>query len=50
MRNPPNTIMHGDGPRVKARIGDAVNCRKAISEAIAKRAYEIYQHQCCRSG
>lgn len=35
---------------IKARIGDAEGCRKAISEAIAKRAYEIYQDQGCRPG
>lgn len=35
---------------IMASIGNAANCRKAISEAIAKRAYEIYQDQGCRPG
>jgi hypothetical protein len=50
MKIPPNTTIHGEGHRVKAGIGNAANCRKAVSEAIAKRAYEIYQHQGCRPG
>jgi hypothetical protein len=40
----------GEKPLVKVRIGNAAKCRKAISEAIAKRAYEIYQNQGCRTG
>ena len=38
------------GHLVKAKIGNAADCRKAISDAIERRAYEIYQHQGCRPG
>jgi hypothetical protein len=50
MKIRPNATMRGEEHLVRAKIGNALNCRKAISEAIAKRAYEIYQHQGCRSG
>ena len=33
-----------------AKIGNAADCRKGISAAIAKRAYEIYQSQGRRLG
>jgi Protein of unknown function (DUF2934) len=39
-----------EGHLVKAKIGNAADCRKAISDAIERRAYEIYQHQGCRPG
>jgi hypothetical protein len=47
---PLSSTMRDEGHWVKAKIGDTANCRKAISEAIAKRAFEIYQHQGCRPG
>ena len=50
MKIQPNATIRDEGYLVKARIGNAVNCRRAISDAIAKRAYEIYQHQGCRPG
>ena len=50
MKIPPSSTMRDEGHWVKAKIGDTSNCRKAISEAIAKRAFEIYQHQGCRPG
>jgi hypothetical protein len=50
MKIPPTSTMHDEEHWVKAKIGNTANCRKAISEAIAKRAFEIYQHQGCRPG
>jgi hypothetical protein len=50
MKIQPNTAVCGERHLVKARIGDATNCRKAISEAIAKRAYEMYQEKGSRPG
>jgi hypothetical protein len=40
----------GERHWAKARLGNAASCRKAISEAIAKRAYEIYENRGCRPG
>jgi len=50
MKTPPTSTMHDEEHWVKAKIGNMANRRKAISEAIAKRAFEIYQHQGCRPG
>jgi hypothetical protein len=50
MKIQPNTAICGKQHLAKATIADAANCRKAISEAIAKRAYEIYQEKGCRPG
>jgi hypothetical protein len=50
MKIPPSSTMHDEGHWVEAKIGITANCRKAISEAIAKRAFEIYQQQGYRSG
>jgi hypothetical protein len=50
MKIQPNVTTRREGHLVKARIGNAAECRKAISEAIAKRAYEIYQEKGCRPG
>ncbi len=50
MKIQPNATIRDEGHLVKARIGNAVNCRRAISDALAKRAYEIYQNQGCRPG
>jgi hypothetical protein len=35
---------------IDVKIGNAVDCRKTISAAIAKRAYEIYQREGLRPG
>jgi hypothetical protein len=50
MKIQPNTAICGKQHLAKATIADAANCRKAILEAIAKRAYEIYQEKGCRPG
>lgn len=36
--------------RIKVKIGDSQACHQAISAAIAKRAYEIYQRRGCGPG
>ena len=33
----------GEAPATHLRIGDAMECSKAISDAVARRAYEIYE-------
>lgn len=43
-------IVPGRSNLIPARIGNASDCRKGISEAVSKRAYEIYQRQGCRPG
>lgn len=43
MTNKPLTAESGEAPATNVRIGDATECRKAISNAVAKRAYEIYE-------
>src|SRR5580700_12122567 len=40
----------GERHWAKARLGNAASCRKATAEAIAKRAYEIYENRGCRPG
>ena len=50
MKTPPSSTMRDGGHWIKAKIGNTADCRKAISEAIAKRAFEIYPHQGCRPG
>lgn len=43
MTNKPLTAESSEAPVSNVRIGDATECRKAISDAVAKRAYEIYE-------
>lgn len=41
--NKPLIAESGEVRATDERIGDATECRKAISKAVAKRAYEIYE-------
>jgi hypothetical protein len=50
MKGQPETVMPREGHFVRAKIGNAADCRRAISAAIAKRAYEIYERQGRRRG
>lgn len=43
MTDKPLTAESGEGPTTNVRIRDATECRKSISDAVAKRAYEIYE-------
>ena len=43
MRDKPPTAVSGEVRAPNVKIGDATECSKAISDAIAKRAYEIYE-------
>ncbi|MGB7022466.1 MAG: Hsp20/alpha crystallin family protein [Candidatus Acidiferrales bacterium] len=43
MTNKPLITEFGEVGATNVRIGDATECRKAISDAVAKRAYEIYE-------
>jgi Protein of unknown function (DUF2934) len=45
MNSQPEAVTHGKGRFVAAKIGNAEECEKGISAAIAKHAYEIYQRQ-----
>jgi hypothetical protein len=43
MTSKPLTAESSEARATNVRIGDATECRKAISDAVAKRAYEIYE-------
>jgi HSP20 family molecular chaperone IbpA len=50
VKNQPDTAGPSTGHIVAARIGNAANHVKAISAAVSKRAFEIYQRQGRRPG
>lgn len=50
MKGQPQTVMPREGRFVQVKIGNAADCRRAISADIAKRAYEIYERQGRRRG
>ena len=50
MKDQPETAVPNTGHIVAAKIGNAAECHKAISAAVAKRAFEIYQRQGRRPG
>src|SRR5579864_5978386 len=43
MTDKPPTAESGEARITNVKIGDAIVCSKAISDAVAKRAYEIYE-------
>lgn len=43
MTDKPLTAESSEAQATNVRIGNATECRKAISDAVAKRAYEIYE-------
>jgi Protein of unknown function (DUF2934) len=50
MRSQPEAVALGKDHLIDAKIGNTVECRRAISATIAKRAYEIYERQGRRRG
>jgi hypothetical protein len=50
MEGPLEKVVPNKEQFVVAKIGDAADCRKSISAATAKRAYQIYQSQGRRPG
>jgi Protein of unknown function (DUF2934) len=50
MKNQRGKPIFNKGQTIVAKLGNARDYREAISEAIKKRAYEIYQRQGCRPG
>ncbi|HLJ40647.1 MAG TPA: DUF2934 domain-containing protein [Candidatus Acidoferrales bacterium] len=50
MTNKPLAAESRKARAANVRIGDATECRKAISDAVAKRAYEIYERSGRQAG
>lgn len=50
MTDKPLTTESSEAQATNVRIGNATECRKAISDAVAKRAYEIYERSGRQAG
>lgn len=50
MTDKPLVTESDEAQATDVRIGDAMECRKAISDAVAKRAYEIYERSGRQAG